>query len=357
MAPTPRQSKERKAKQLASGKLPKARVARYLKKVAEPQLKESGKACLLLKGQRCSASMDHVLKELRSMKAPQAKLLSKKNEIDPFDSTAGHNSLEFLSTKNDCALFALASHNKKRPNNLVLGRTFNHQVLDLAELGVSRFKSMLDYGGSVPKKRIGSKPLLLFVGDTWTSTQQHRNLQNLLIDFYRGDVIDQLVVSGLDHVIMFCLSTASNMNPSDVTTSPAVYLHQRTYHMQLKRNPNKSATPSDSINTPAPYLLACGPDFDFVLRRQHWASDEMYKESRKQPLIGRPKSKHSILANKKNKSTNLFGETIGRLHLDKQDLAKNAGRKVKAIRKATRAAKQQERMEIESDLAQEQDNE
>ena len=195
MAPTVQQSKNARAKQLAGGKAPKARVHRYLKST-EAKLTEGAKSTLLLKGIRCSQHMSTVLRDLRAMQAPHVKLLTKKNAIVPFDAQ-GQASLEFLTTKNDCTLFCMASHNKKRPNNLVLGRTFHHSLLDMMELGVLYFKSLSDYGGAVPKKRIGSKPLLLFQGNVWTQEDATMSkLQNLLIDFYRGDPVDKLVASG-----------------------------------------------------------------------------------------------------------------------------------------------------------------
>ena len=73
------------------------------------------------------------------MKKPFYKSLSKKNDIRPFDDV---NSLEFLSKKNDCSLFVIGSHSKKRPNNLVMGRFFNYQLLDMVELGVLNYQSM-----------------------------------------------------------------------------------------------------------------------------------------------------------------------------------------------------------------------
>jgi hypothetical protein len=39
-------------------------------------------------------------------------------------------------------LFALASHNKKRPDNLILGRFFNHALLDMSEVGIDAYTPM-----------------------------------------------------------------------------------------------------------------------------------------------------------------------------------------------------------------------
>jgi ribosome production factor 2 len=330
MAPTNQQAKAARAKQLAGGKAPKAKVQRYLK-TTETKLVETARSCLLLKGIRCSQSMGTVLKDLRAVLQPNCKLMNKKNAITAFD-TQGQQSLEFLSTKNDCSLFCMASHNKKRPNNLVLGRTFDRQILDMVELGIVRYKSLADYGGQVAKKRIGSKPLMLFCGDLWTTSGEYSKLQNLLIDFYKGDPVDKLVISGVDHIMVFTIAAAS-------TSEGLPLVHQRTYFVQLKKNPSGGTTP-------VPLLESCGPDMDFSVRRTQMASPELWKASLKQPLAIKSKKK-------KNHTTNIFGETIGRLHLEKQDIDKLQGRKSKALRRADKISKEEEKKALESELGQE----
>lgn len=392
MAPTGEQVRRLKEAKLTAAvkskkkknKEPNARVQRYLKSI-EPQLHERGKSTLLFKGIQCSQQMSNVLKELRALQAPNAKLLSKTNPITPFTTTAGgkgnssstnmDQSIEFLTTKNDCALFAMASTNKKRPNNLVLGRTFDRQVLDLCELGVLRFKSILngDYPGSIPKKRIGSKPLLLFCGDLWQTCDEYSKLQNLLTDFYRGDVVDKLVANGLDHLIMFTLvkpPKQSSSSSSSVVSSPLpppVLLHQRTYFLQLRKsadsnsNAAAAAAASTGLSSPVPTLENCGPDFDFVLRRTQWASPELARAARKLPApvvatlrrSSKNNNNNATGTKKKNQSTNLFGETLGRLHLTKQDLDHMGGRKAKALRRAEKAEALEERALIEGELTKE----
>lgn len=323
-------------------KQPKARVARYLKSV-EPQLHETGKQTLLLKGIKSSQSMNTLLKELHSLQRPNAKLLNKKNQIVPF-TQEGQQSLEFLATKNDTALIAVASHNRKRPNNLVMARTFHHQILDMCEFGVLYFKSMQDYNDAstktmdIPKKRIGSKPLLFFCGSLWS---QHRELQSLFTDFYRGDVIDSIALSGLDHVMVFTMGEPPT-SPTSTSQPSQVLIHQRTYFCKLKKNPNGSS----SSSVPVPYLIPCGPDLDLTVRRTQWAEPELYREARRRPVTQKKT---------KNQTTNLFGETIGRLHLEKQDVEHRQGRKVKALRRAEQEAAQEEREAIEKELQSEHD--
>jgi ribosome production factor 2 len=343
MAPTEQQAKQNKLLQLAGKKTPKARIARYLK-TTEPQVIEPTKNVLLLQGLKASATMMTLLRELKAVQAPHSKLLNKKNAISVFDDG---QSLEFLLTKNDCALFGVATHNKKRPNNLIIGRTFDHQILDMAELGVTYYKSLNDYGGTIPKKRGGSKPLLLFVGDLWRQEPDYENLQNLLTDFYRGDVVEKIVAQGLDHLITFTAARDPNLSHHPVR------VHQRTYFLQLKRGSGGGSSSSgvvvDSSNsmtsTPQPYLQPCGPDFDFCVRRTQWADGDLAKAARKQPARSKKR---------KNLSSNLFGETLGRLHLQKQSI-ESTGRKSKALRRAEKAEKQAEKESTEAELDKEKD--
>ena len=318
MAPTQAQLAASKA----SIKQPKARVARYLKSLEPKLVEKNAKSCLLLKGTRCSAEMQNLLKDLRAMTAPQAKLLSKNNPISSFEAD-GRNSIEFLCTKNDCNTFAIASTNKKRPNNLVIGRLFNHQILDMVELGITQYKGCLTEYKKAPKKRLGSKPMFLFVGDVWHLDEKMRNLQNLLLDLLRGDPVDKLALVGLDHVI--CVTVGSDQ-----------IVRFRTYYCKLKKNPSGE-------KAPLPYLTPSGPDFDFSVRRTDYASPDLYKLSRKQPKEAKAKKV-------KNKTTNLFGETMGRLHLEKQDIDKMQGKRSKALRIAGRIQAEEEKAALEEEL-------
>jgi len=86
-------------------------------KKLDGELVERVKKLLLLKGRTSSQVMNDVLKDLALMSKPYTKALLRKNDIIPFEDA---QSLEFLGPKNECGLFALVSHSKKRPDNLVL---------------------------------------------------------------------------------------------------------------------------------------------------------------------------------------------------------------------------------------------
>jgi len=60
------------------------------------------------------------------------------------------------------------SHSKKRPSNLVIGRTYEHKVLDMIELGVLNATSIQDIVGSL-QVPYNSQPFIVFQGDLWES--------------------------------------------------------------------------------------------------------------------------------------------------------------------------------------------
>ncbi|KAK6147137.1 hypothetical protein DH2020_018049 [Rehmannia glutinosa] len=111
----------------------KGRIRRELDKRA-PKLVETGKKTLILHGTKTSSVLNSVLTEIYHLKKGNSIKYSRKNDkIRPFES-GGETSLEFFSLKTDCSLFVFGSHSKKRPNNLVLGRTYDHHIYDLVEV-------------------------------------------------------------------------------------------------------------------------------------------------------------------------------------------------------------------------------
>lgn len=208
--------------QKSAEKPKKARIIRILKK-KEPLLVENTKQALLLKGNHTSQVINDVLVDLNMLLKPQCKKLSRKNDILPFEDA---NSLEFLCQKNDCSLFAVGTHSKKRPNNLILGRCYDGHILDMVEFGLENVQFITDFAGY--KKSVGSKPIMLFQGDQWDSDTTYGKLQNLFIDVFRGAKVDKVALKGLDHVLAFTVVDG--------------VIHLRTYVVSFKKSGSKVTT-------------------------------------------------------------------------------------------------------------------
>ncbi|KAF9590874.1 hypothetical protein IFM89_039183 [Coptis chinensis] len=82
----------------------------------------------------------------------------------------------------------VGSHSKKRPDNLVLGWTYDHHIYDLVEVGVENFRSMDSY--SFDKKiapKVGTKPFFAFIGEGFESVEELKHLKEVLLDVFRGE--------------------------------------------------------------------------------------------------------------------------------------------------------------------------
>ena len=177
----------------------KPRVERLLKKQGPLEV-ENTKKVLIFKGHKTSQYVTNVMRDIAMISKPHGEMLDKKNEILPFEDA---NSIEFLTTKNDTSLFVMGSHTKKRPNNIVLGRTYDGHVLDMFEFGVDNFESLESIPGF--KKSLGSKPALVFLGDQWSADSTYDRIRNFFIDFFRGDRVEKINLKGIDHVMVFAL--------------------------------------------------------------------------------------------------------------------------------------------------------
>uniref|UniRef100_A0A4W5MZL3 Ribosome production factor 2 homolog n=1 Tax=Hucho hucho TaxID=62062 RepID=A0A4W5MZL3_9TELE len=259
---------------------PKTKRAKRFLDNRAPKLTENVKNAMIMKGGNTSMTVTQALKDIYSLKKPSA---------------------EFFSKKTDSSLFLFGSHNKKRPNNLIFGRLFDFHVLDMIELGIEKYRSLSEIKNS--KCPEGTKPMLVFAGEAFDHDDDHKRLKSLLTDFFRGPVVPSVRLAGLEHVLHF--------------TALEGKIYMRSYRSLLKKS---------GCRTPRIELEEIGPSFDFVLRRTHLASDDLYKTAHRQPKALKPKKK-------KNISHDTFGTKFGRLHMQKQDLAKLQTRKMKGLRK------------------------
>jgi len=268
-------------------KVQKKRVLRAIAK-KEPKTFENTKTAMFVRGTTGSQTTVDLMKDLALLKKPYATSLKKKNNILPFEDAA---SLEFLSKANDCSLAVFASHSKKRPDNLVFTRFFDHLVLDMFEVGVEAFKSMSSFPAQ-SRPQVDNKPCFVFTGEEFEQKEDHKRFANLLLDFFRGTITKSINLAGLDHVIV-CTST-----PDRVLF--------RVYRTELKRSGSK---------IPHVELVEIGPSVDFVMRRNSLASDDLMKKACRIPqeLYAPQRKVKNITKSKFN--------TTGRVHMGRQELS------------------------------------
>lgn len=228
----------------------------------------------------------HVHRSQCSLKKPHSINFTKKNDVHPF---IDDEPLHFFSQKNDTSLFMVGAHQKKRPHTLTIGRTFDYRVLDMVELLVQEAKPLKHFKVGlrswvpacmcaritrVLRLRptlamniqtlgcgVGQKPLFMFSGEFFEITEEGRTLRNLLLDFYRGELLEKISLKGLEHVI-------------SVTADPGTpgRIQFRVYLVMLK----KSAT-----RVPRVELVEMGPRFAFKMGRTRLADAETWRAATK----------------------------------------------------------------------------
>eukprot|EP01112_Ceratiomyxa_fruticulosa_P004024 TRINITY_DN1436_c0_g1_i1.p1 TRINITY_DN1436_c0_g1~~TRINITY_DN1436_c0_g1_i1.p1 ORF type:complete len:326 (+),score=58.36 TRINITY_DN1436_c0_g1_i1:213-1190(+) len=278
-----------------------AKVNRRLEE-REPQVIEDVKTTMFIRGSKTNQTITSLMEDLYLIKKPHVVKYSKKNGVHPFEDAT---SLEFFSDKSDCGLFAFGSHTKKRPNNLVLGRLFDHHLLDMYELGIEDYKSLQDFSknkGVFSANAYGSKPCFIFQGQDFNTTESHKQLQNLLLDFFRGELVESINLAGLDHII--------------VCSSVDEKIYFRRYAINLKKSGTK---------VPRVELTEIGPSFTMHIRRSKPAAKEVLQEAIKTHASTTPKKV-------KNVKKGTLGRTMATIHMGRQDISSMNVRRAKGLR-------------------------
>ncbi|KAL0555384.1 hypothetical protein IC582_009329 [Cucumis melo] len=291
------------------------KVKRELEKRA-PKLVETGKKTLILHGTKTSGVLNEVLTELYHLKKESAVKYSRKNDgIKPFES-GGDASLEFFSLKTDCSILLYGSHSKKRPNNLVIARTYNQHIYDMVEVGIENFKSMHSF--AYDKKlapRVGSKPFITFIGEGFENVEELKHLKEVLLDLFRGEVVENLNLSGLDRVYV-CTAISPNK----------VFLT----HCALRLKKSGSVVPRME-------LVEVGPSMDMVIRRHRLPTDGLRKEAMKT-------AKDKAKKKEKNVSKDIIQGKVGRIYIPDQKVGDMAiVDKSKGVKRERREAKMKNR--------------
>mmetsp|Transcript_18217 Transcript_18217/g.20262 ORF Transcript_18217/g.20262 Transcript_18217/m.20262 type:complete len:308 (+) Transcript_18217:61-984(+) len=212
----------------------------------QPQDVERVKQTVCVINRRASQLVRNVIDDLITIKQPYAKKVAKITEnIVPFEDSS---ELEFLSRKHDASLFCFASHTKKRPNNLVLGRMFNHHVMDMFEFGVEHFESIRTIKSG--KSGFGTKPCILLASERFQTDDTYKVLGNFLVDFFRGWMVDKIHLHSIDRVFVVTVKEDGTV---------------QIRHCLIKLKKAGSATPQVELEE-------MGPSLDLSMRRNKLAS-------------------------------------------------------------------------------------
>lgn len=269
-----------------------------------PKVIETSKSLLALKGHATSAISVALLNDISLLKKPLCKKLQRKNDLLPFEA-GGEVHLENLARLNDCSLFMLVNHNKKRPHNIIFGRTFSFRILDMLEFGITNYMPMAAFPGL--KSASGSKPMLIFNGDDYEATETTRTIRSLFLDIFRGgDEVANIDLAGLDRAIVFTLDGQSKVLV-------------RQYAVELRKRKDSKL--------PRVCLKDAGPQFELEVRRTRIATEDMMKSATKKP-------RHPAYVRKiKNISRDEMGDKKGQIHVDSQDLKGLALARMKGLSK------------------------
>ncbi|WZZ03682.1 hypothetical protein YC2023_089603 [Brassica napus] len=311
---------------------PKTHKAKRVLEKRAPKLVENGKKTLILHGTKTSATVSSVLMELYRLKKGGAIKYSRRNEnIRPFES-GGETSLEFFSLKTDCSIFVTSailsrceyakdmltvvvwvnvvmwqygSHTKKRPDNLVLGRMYDHHVYDLIEVGIENFKSLLSF--SYDKKiapHEGSKPFICFTGEGFENVPELKQLKEVLTDLFRGENLKEVGLFGLQVVENLNLTGLDRAYICTAVSPTKVFLT----HCAIKLK--KSGTIVPRIE-----LVEVGPSMDLVIRRNRLPNEGLRKEAMKS---SKDKPKKKV---KNVDQDDVLGK-LGRVYIPEQEVGK-----------------------------------
>ena len=293
-----------------------------------PKLVEGPRRCLVLKGSKTSNVVLSLLRSFHILQQPHSTHLHHPHAIHPFDDSS---SLEFLASKADASLFVLGSHSKKRPDNVVIGRTFDYQVLDMVEYAVKAetYKGIEAFEG-VRKAtvRYGSKPCIVFQGE-WEQPSSGGGgeegggggddwavQRSLWLDLFKGETLPAINLSAVDRVIVLTAQQPST-------------IRFRHYGIRMRH--------SAASALPVVELDEVGPRVDLSFRRRQPAPPDLAKASMQQPKRTAERAKE-----RKNLEVNSMGERVGRVHMQRQNLSNVAIARLKGLKRKRGAAQEDE---------------
>lgn len=144
----------------------------------------------------------------------------------------------------------------------------------------------------------------------------------MLLDFFRGETSDKIDVEGLRYCIVITADEPTTTDPSNppssTTPESTPLLRLRVYTIRTHRSGQK---------LPRVELSEHGPRLDIRLGRSQQPDETLLKEAMRRPRL--PGDERT----KKNVTTDLMGDKLGRIHTGKLDLSELQTRKMKGLKR------------------------
>lgn len=263
-------------------------------------LQSDPKKCVFMMGNKSSMILKNTMREMAKLRdVGMNKLyLQKNNNIQPFED---NSRLISRAKRDEAGFLCFASHNKKRPHNLVFHRFYEDQVLDVIELGVDEIETMEDFKNCMSIE-IGQQPILMFQGDTFDMSEKHDKFRNMMIDFFRIKHLSEVNIVEANRIITF---TAKGKE-------------EAVLMQQFETSKINEALAGDHKIA----LREIGPRIKFDVRRYKPPSTDLWKAATK-------KIKLKTADEKRNIEKNELGQRIGKAFIQQQDLDTLALKKVK----------------------------
>lgn len=302
-----------------------------------PKVQENRKQSLFIKGRKVSQELNLFFEDLAKFRYKEIVRYTKANDINPFED---YSDIEKFCKKNYCSLFTFFSSNYRRPMNVVFGRLFDYNMLEMYEFGVANYLRASD---SLPKAEIepGAVPALLFQGDSWEA-EEFAPIRSLFIDFFVNDLRGTIAEEQIQHALAFTI-VENNITANEEQAETTEETPELT--TQEKKKAKKKAYAD--FATTSPYLIKVrhyqvqqgkngsnavlkqvAPSFDLVPRRTMFPDPTLLQKSLEKPKID---------GKKKNITKDEFGET-GRVFTGKQKTDKIIPSKFKGLPKYERPA-------------------
>lgn len=282
---------------------PKTAKGKRIKASQGPVLFENDKLTMFLRGKNCSGEVSRLLVDLSNLKKPLVVPRKRDVNIYPFQDSSF---IEKMANTAHTNLIVLGESSKKRKTALVLMRMFNEQLLDAMEIVVSNYQPTSSFKGVKPCS-VGAKPLILFQGSGFSSTEsQLSRAKNMFLDVFKGVNPKGLSLEGIEHCIV-------------ITETEGGKLLFRVYRLDKKKG--------ESLSVPRVDIVEMGPSFDFTLGRERLPDFSLWKASMRKPAqtsttSSSSEQKKPKVKKNKNISTDGLGQTIGRIHVGRQDYTK-----------------------------------